>query len=168
MPRIFPPVNRKQHEAQRDVAETSSKGHGRVQRHRLETSSRLAGHLEWPGLAQVCRLERRTYRDGKWTGEFEYAITSVPRAKADAARLLNWWQGHWDIENRSHYVRDVTLGEDACRIRRENAPQNFAALRNALISLLRLDGHRNLAAALRDCTWKSPPFLAKLGIFKKE
>ena len=95
----------------------SSKGHGRRERRHLEASTRLAGHFDWPGLEQVCRLTRTTRRDGKWTTEIDYAVTSVPRSLAGAAELLRCWRGHWDIENRSHYVRDVTFQEDACRIR---------------------------------------------------
>jgi predicted transposase YbfD/YdcC len=127
----------------------------------------LADHSDWPGLTQVCRLVRTTRRGGVDTTEIDFAITSVPRNQANAAQLLAWWRGHWGIENRSHYVRDVTLDEDACRIRKGDAPQNLAALRNAIISLLRLEGHTNIAAALRECTWKNQQMLAKLGIVKK-
>jgi hypothetical protein len=161
-------VNQRLHEQHLDVAETTSKGHGRRARHSLEVSTRLAGHLDWPGLEQVCRLTRTTCRGGKWTTEVDYAITSAPRSLAGAAELLRCWRGHWDIENRSHYVRDVTFQEDACRIRTGSAPQNLAALRNATIALLRFHGHTNLAAALRACTWKTQQLLATLGIFKKE
>ena len=99
--------------------------------------------------------------------EIDYAITSVPRNQADAAQLLAWWRGHWGIENRSHYVRDVTLAEDACQIRKGDAPQNLAALRNAIVSMLRIEGHTNIAAALRKCAWKTQRVLAILGIVKK-
>jgi predicted transposase YbfD/YdcC len=161
-------VNQRLHNQHRDVVQTTSKGHGRRERHHLEASTRLAGHLNWPGLQQVCRLTRTTLRKGKWTTEVDYAITSVSRSRAGAAELLRYWRGHWGIENRSHYVRDVTWQEDACRIRTGSAPQNLAALRNSLMALLRLHGHTNLAAALRACTWKTQPLLAMLGIFKKE
>jgi hypothetical protein len=143
-----------------------NKGHSRRERRRLEVSTRLAGQLDWPGLQQVCRLTRRTCRRGHWITEVEYAITSVPRTLAGAVQLLVWWRDHWGIENRSHYVRDVTLQEDRCRIRRGHAAQNFAALRNAVVSFLRLQGHTNLAAALRDCAWKPQRLFAMLGIFK--
>jgi hypothetical protein len=133
----------------------------------LQVSTRLAGKLDWPGLEQVCRLTRQTFRQGQSTTEVEYAITSAPRSLAGAAQLLGWWRDHWGIENRSHYVRDVTLREDDCRIRRGNAPQNFAALRNATVSFLRLEGSTNLAAALRECVWKPQRLFARLGIFKK-
>jgi hypothetical protein len=161
-------VNQQQHEKHLEVAETSNKGHGRLEQRRLEASTRLAGHLDWPGLQQVCRLTRTTRRRGQWTTEIDYAVTSVPRSLAGAMELLRWWRGQWGIENRSHYVRDVTLQEDGCRIRTGYAPQNLAALRNAVIALLRLHGHHNLAAGLRTCTWKTQRLLAMLGIFKKE
>jgi predicted transposase YbfD/YdcC len=134
-----------------------------VQR-RLQATPRLAGRLNWPALAQVCRLVRTTWRDGQRREEIEYAITSVPRAQADAACLLNWWRKHWGIENRLHYVRDVTFGEDASRIRTAQAPQNLAALRNAAISLLRFEQQPNIAAALRQHAWQPQRLFAKLGL----
>lgn len=156
-----------QRQSHLDVAETFEKSRGRLERRRLQASTRLAEQTDWPHLEQVCRIVRTTRRDGDETIEIDYAVTSVPREQAGAEQLLAWWRGHWGIENRTHYVRDVTLGEDACRIRKAAAPQNFAALRNAIVSLLRLDGHTNIAAALRKCTWKTQPTLAMLGIFKK-
>jgi hypothetical protein len=95
-----------------DCAETLGKEHGRVVRRKLETTTRLAKHLDWPGVAQVCRLTRTTLRKGVESVEIEYGITSVPRSLADAIKLLEWRRGHWGIENRSHYVRDVTMGEE--------------------------------------------------------
>lgn len=150
-----------------DVAETQGKRSGRLEHRRLQASTRLSDHSDWPGLAQVCRIVRTTKCNGRETVEIDYAVTSVPRDQADAAQLLDWWRGHWGIENRSHYVRDVTLDEDACRIRKGDAPQNLAALRNAIISMLRLQGHANIAEGLRACTWKTQRMLAKLGIVKK-
>ena len=150
-----------------DVAETVGKSRGRIERRHLQASTRLAAYSDWPELAQVCRLVRTTRRNGVETTEIDYAITSVPRDQADAAQLLAWWRGHWGIENRSHYVRDVTLGEDACQICKGDAPQNLAALRNAIVSMLRMEGHSNIAAALRACTWKTQRMLAMLGIVKK-
>jgi hypothetical protein len=149
------------------VAETVSKRSGRLEHRRLQASTRLAQYSDWPDLAQVCRLVRTTTRGGVETVTIDYAVTSVPRDQADAAQLLAWWRGHWGIENRSHYVRDVTFDEDACRIRKGDAPQNLAAFRNAIISLLRLEGHINIAAGLRACTWKTQQLFAKLGIVKK-
>jgi predicted transposase YbfD/YdcC len=83
------------------------------------------------------------------TRETRYFITSVPRALAKAHQLLAWVRGHWCIENRSHYVRDVTFGEDASRVRQGSGPQVLAAMRNAAIGFLRTLGVGNIAEALR-------------------
>lgn len=68
--------------------------------------------------------------------ETVYGITSLPPARASAERLLDILRDHWRIENCLHYVRDVTLGEDACRVRKGSAAQVLAGLRNAIIHLL--------------------------------
>jgi hypothetical protein len=96
-----------------------------------------------------------------------YAITSVPKEQADAETLLGWWRGHWGIENRSHYVRDVTMGEDASRIRTGAAPQILAAFRNAAIGWLRLQGVENIAEALRRNAAQVPRLLRSVGILKQ-
>jgi predicted transposase YbfD/YdcC len=123
--------------------------------------------LDWPGIAQVCRIERWRYSRDKEEHEIAYAITSVPRNLADASILLGWNRGHWRIENCSHYVRDVTLGEDASQIRKGNAPQVLAGLRNSILTSLRAEGAKNIAAALRKNAYQVTQLLAKLGIFKK-
>lgn len=127
----------------------------------------MAKHLDWPGVAQVCRLERWRRLRGQETHDVAYAITSVPRHLADAAQLLASQRGHWGIENRSHYVRDVTFGEDASQIEKGHAPQILASLRNGLIAALRAEGVTNIAAALRKNALKVPHLLTKLGIVKK-
>lgn len=109
----------------------------------------LDGYLDWPGAAQVCRIETEVSRGSEATHEVSYAITSVPRARAGAATLLAWHRGHWGIENRLHWVRDVTMGEDGNRTRTGSGPQVLAALRNTAIGWLRLAGSTNIAASLR-------------------
>jgi len=103
----------------------------------------------WPHLQQVCRLERQRVVKGKKQVEVSYAITSLPATEADAKRLLTLSRGHWGIENRLHWVRDVTFDEDRSQVRTGAAPQVLAGLRNLVISLVRRDGHSNVAAALR-------------------
>jgi predicted transposase YbfD/YdcC len=149
------------------VTETRTKEHGRLVHRRLQSTTRLSGHLDWPGAAQVCRLTRTTRRNGETHVETEYAITSAPRDLAHAEHLLHWWRGHWGIENRVHYVRDVTFGEDASRIHKGSAPENFASLRNAAITFLRCLGCCNIAFALRQNAWQPQRLLAILGILKK-
>lgn len=115
-------------------------------------------------MGQVCQLTRTVTNKGETTREVEYAITSVPRRKADAGKLLSWWRGHWKIENQLHYVRDVTMGEDASRIRTKTAPENMASVRNAVIGFLRRLGHTNIATALRENALKVNELQSRLGI----
>jgi hypothetical protein len=141
------------------------KGHGRRERRTLTATTALNGYLDWPGVGQVGRIESVVERDGRRTEEIRYFITSVPRAMAGAAGLLSWSRGHWTIENRSHYVRDVSLGEDASRIRKGSGPQVMAALRNLAIGLLRSTGAENIAAVMRRNAARVGELFTKLGIF---
>lgn len=120
----------------------------------------------WPGLEQVIRLERTTKRQGQSTTEVQYAITSLSRRQADAAKLLQLWRSHWGIENRLHWVRDTLWQEDRCRIRNPRSGHNMAAFRNAAINLLRLAKAPNLTAAIRENAYRVDRLLAKLGIMK--
>ena len=137
---------------------------GRTEVRELWATTRLNAYLDWPGVGQVCRLERVVKAGGVQTREVAYAITSAGPEWADAAALLGSWRGHWGIENRLHYVRDVTLGEDASRIRSGSAPEVMAALRNAAITLLRLSGVANVAAALRENAYRVKDLLSTLGV----
>jgi predicted transposase YbfD/YdcC len=127
------------------------KGHGRIERRELVSSSVLAGRLDWPGMAQIFRVkrQRQQVKTGKQEEETVYGITSLSAKQAGPRKLLKYVRGHWAIENRSHHVRDVTFDEDRSQVRCGNTPQVMAALRNTAIGLLRLAGHRNIAAACR-------------------
>ena len=103
--------------------------------------------IEFEGAAQVAQLRRTVTRNGKKTVEVVYLITSD--READPATLAAWVRGHWHIENKLHWVRDVTYQEDKSLVRTGNAPRVMASLRSLAISLLRLDGHANIAAANR-------------------
>lgn len=81
-----------------------------------------------------------------------YGITSLSPLAADAGRLLGFTRGHWGIENGLHYTRDVTLGEDRCRVRRAQAPRALASLRNVAVYLLRNTDYPSVAAATRAMT----------------
>jgi hypothetical protein len=120
----------------------------------LRVSCALNDWAEWPYLAQVGELVHTWQRKGETHREVSYLITSLPREEARPRRLLKLIRGHWGIENRLHWVRDVTFDEDRCQIRSEAAPQVMSALRNLVIGLLRLTGTSNIAAALRDCAWE--------------
>lgn len=101
-------------------------------------SEEVVAYLAWPGLAQVARVERRRWVRGRESVEIAYLITSLPADKAAPERLLQLIRDHWAIENRLHYVRDMTFLEDRCRIRAGARP--IATLRNLAISLIRRAG----------------------------
>ena len=92
----------------------------------------MKGYSDWPGLEQAFVLTRSRTIRGKTTTETAYGITSLPRKHADAKTLLRLTRGHWGIENRLHGVRDMTFGEDACRVRKGPAPHRLAAVRKYL------------------------------------
>ena len=102
-----------------------------------------------PGLPRAPPPGRR--EDRGIEDKVTYAITSLPPARADAAALLTLLRDHWGIENRLHYVRDVTFDEDRSAVRTKAAPQVAAACRNLVIALLRRAGATNIAAACRTC-----------------
>ena len=131
------------------MATTLDKGHGRLEKRTLRTTTILTKHQDWAGLKQGFALVRERTVKGVKTVETVHGITSLPPERADAQRLLAITRGHWGIENGLHYKRDVTLGEDTSRIRKGVAPQVMAALRNSLIHLLNHAVGPNLAAALR-------------------
>lgn len=122
---------------------------GRREVRELVASTALNEWAEWPHLAQVVRRITRVTQRDVTTEKTHYYITSLPPEKADPQRLLALSRGHWGIENRLHWVRDVTFDEDRCQVRSEAAPQVLAALRNTAIALLRWMGATNIAAAMR-------------------
>ena len=136
----------------------------RWERRRLRAPAVLNEYLDWPGLGQVCCMERTRRHKGRETVERAYAITSLTVERADGARLLGIWRGHWGIENRLHWVRDVVFGEDQSQVRTESAPQLLAALRNLVIGMLRLNGVKNISAALRHYGWKPWETLLLIGL----
>lgn len=94
-----------------------------------------------------------------------YLITSLSAEQASPQRLLALNRGHWEIENRLHWVRDVTFGEDQSQIRTGSGPRMMALLRNLAISLVRLrHGAQWIAQALRDLAARPHQALAMVGL----
>jgi predicted transposase YbfD/YdcC len=123
-----------------------STGHGRRARRTIRAALAPAW-IGFDGAAQVAQLRRTVTANGKKTVEVVYLITSDRDAGPDT--LAAWVRSHWEIENRLHWVRDVTYQEDKSLVRTGNAPRVMATLRSLAISLLRLDGNTNIAAANR-------------------
>ena len=117
------------------------------------TSTELNGYIDFPHAAQVFAIQRETTEmvSQKFRSETVYGITSATTQRASPERILTLSRKHWSIENRLHWVRDVTFDEDRSRIRRGAGAQVMASLRNLAISLLRMAGAEIIAPALRQC-----------------
>ena len=149
-----------------ESARTVDIGHGRIEQRNLTTSEALMDYSDWPGLAQVFELGRHVIikKTGEERVEVVYGVTSLRSEQVTPGRLLDLVRGHWHIENKSHWVRDVTFDEDRSQVRCGNIPQVMAALRNTVIGLLRWAGHTNIAAACRRLAAQPAQALALIGI----
>ena len=93
--------------------------------------------------------ERIEVSTGQVKQKTQYGITSLSPNQASAADLLALRRGHWTIENKFHWVRDVVLGEDASQVRRGVIPQVMSALRNTALVVLRFAGYQRMSEAMR-------------------
>lgn len=132
--------------------ETIEKAHGRIETRTLTASPASPLWLTWPHAAQVFCLERHFVRvkDGVIEHAVVYGVTSLTRAEASPADLLDLVREHWAIENGLHYRRDEALKEDRCTLRREQAAPAMAALNNLVVGLLLPRGVTNLPDARRE------------------
>ena len=129
------------------------KGHGRAERRTLKVTAVAAG-LAFPYAAQAIQIVRRRRpltgkNSKKWSTQTVYAVTSLTVGQARPAELALMVRGHWGIEDRLHWVRDMDWDEDRSQVRTGNGPRVMASLRNLAIAVLRLSGHASIAAALR-------------------
>jgi predicted transposase YbfD/YdcC len=129
------------------------RGHGRAERRTLKITTVAAG-LAFPHAAQALQIVRRRRplsgkNSKKWSTETVYAVTSLTVTQARPGQLAGILRGHWSIEDRLHWIRDVTYDEDRSQVRSGNGPRVMASLRNLAITILRLTGETNIAAALR-------------------
>jgi len=148
-----------------DQVTTVDKGHGRLETRTLERTCALNGYLDWPEVGQVLRrtCQRVMLTTGQVSEEVRYGVTSLGWQEADARLVEALWRGHWGIENKVHYVRDVTFGEDASRIHVGQAPQALAALRNGLLTLVRSTGVTAIADAVRSYAASLPETFQLIG-----
>jgi predicted transposase YbfD/YdcC len=133
------------------LAHTCSKGHGRVERRKLVASTELNEWLAatWPGVEQAFCIQRTSSRQSRRHTQTVYGITNLSPRQASAARLLEVVRRHWTIENRLHWRRDVTLGEDHCQVRKGKAPLVLAALNNVVLALFDFLGVGNVKEQMR-------------------
>jgi len=130
---------------------TLDKAHGRIEERKIWVSSELKGYSDFPYAEQVFMIERYTTKlDGSCPStEIAYGITSLSAEKASPERLLSINRGHWEIENRLHWVRDVTFDEDRSQIRKGKGPHCMASLRNLVISIFRMLGFKYIPSGIR-------------------
>jgi predicted transposase YbfD/YdcC len=130
------------------ACQARERGHGRTERRTLKVTS-VAKGLAFPHAAQAIQIVRRRKAKGKWSTETCYAVTSLTVTQASHTQLAAIIRGHWGIEDRLHWVRDMDFDEDRSQIRTASGPRVMASLRNLAITILRLAGATSIAAALR-------------------
>jgi len=145
---------------------TAGKDHGRLERRTVETSTLLNGYLNWPGVQQVIRytyhaVDRKT---GAVCHQVTHGITSLSCAQAQPKQIAELHRAHWTIENVVHYVRDETLGEDRCQLHSGKSAQALAALRNAVLNVLRYQGWSRIPSAIRHYAANLQEALELLGV----
>jgi hypothetical protein len=106
---------------------------------------------DWQGLEQVFRLERTRLmlKTGVLEHEVVYGLSSLSMRQASPERMLSFVRDHWAIENKLHYRRDGSLGEDACQTRTGPVPHLLAQLNSTVLSLMDRAGVRNVARQMR-------------------
>lgn len=134
--------------------EQINKGHGRIEKRNVSISQTPDGIRPWPGLTTIIRVEsqRQLLRHQfiEVTTETRYYISSLSATAQEFALRI---RGYWGVENKVHYVRDVTQGEDLSRIRTTPLPQLLAIARNFTLNLYRDLGFENMAQAQRLCSF---------------
>ena len=130
------------------------KGHGRIEKRTVSICQTTDGIREWPGLKTVIRVESERHVFNaqviEVSTETRYYISSVNESAQALAQRI---RGYWGVENKVHYVRDVTQGEDKSRIRTTPLVQIFALTRNFALNLYRESGFKNMAQANRLCSF---------------
>ena len=155
---------------------TRDQGHGRAETRRCRVTDAPARiRAMFPHARQVARITRTvtrtvTARTGrqrtrtqKTSSETVYVVTSLSAREAAPAHIAAYVRGHWAIENKVHWVRDVTFAEDACKVRAGFRPRVLATLRNLAIGLLRQAGYTSIAGTIRAIEYDTALLLAILG-----
>ena len=154
--------------AEAPVLETCAdldKGHGRIEERRtavlrqldwLEGGRRFPGELRLPGAACLVRAETRVESRGALRTETRYFISSRALTATDAAAAV---RGHWAIENRLHWVLDVTFADDQSRLRKGHGARNMATVRHFALNLVRTATDKRSIKSRRKLAGWSPDYL---------
>lgn len=156
---------------------TSEKGHGRRERRTIQVMDAPAHvRARFPHARQVALVERyvtrtvRVKKGKRWVRKqvqsavAVFIITSLDAREAAPAHLAGYVRGQWTIENKVHYVRDVTFREDSSRVRTGPRPRIMATLRSLAIGLIRQAGYTKIAATIRKIKHDTGLLLAILGL----
>ena len=144
------------------------KGHGRIEERRMAVlrevdwmrgERRFPGELRLPAIACLLRAETRVETNGRHRCETRYFVSSRPLAATEAAEAV---REHWAIENRLHWVLDVTFGDDQSRLRKGHGARNMATVRHFALNLVRCaEDNRSIKSRRKIAGW-SPDYLHNL------
>jgi predicted transposase YbfD/YdcC len=144
------------------------KGHGRIEERRmtvlretdwLDGLRRFPGELRLPGVACLLRAETRVERRGATRTETRYFISSRALSPHEAATGV---REHWAIENRLHWVLDVTFADDQSRLRKGHGARNMATVRHFALNLVRAATDKRSIKSRRKIAGWDPNYLEAL------
>jgi predicted transposase YbfD/YdcC len=156
---------------------TEERGHGRWERRTIQVLD-APGHTSkrFPHARQVALIERyvtrtvRVKKGKRWVRQQRrsavavFIITSLSAREAGPEHIAGYARGHWTIENKVRWVRDVTFREDSSQVRTGPRPRIMATLRNLAMGLIRQAGYRKIAATIRRIKHDTGLLLAILGL----
>ena len=145
---------------------TTETGHGRHEERSVRTTAEIVGKTDFPHVAQVVRVERtvKKVKTGEVSHDISFYITSLPPQEADDSKLGGLIRGHWGIENKLHWIRDVICGEDDSKIGKGSGPRVLASLINLAISLFRLAKKKCMSKEFRRCGLYTEVALSYIGL----
>lgn len=126
-------------EADCDYYVNEEKSRGRTERREVWVTANLdwlPQKKAWKDLTSIACLKSTREIKGKETIEYRYYIASL---EGDAWKIGNAIRSHWSVENKLHWQLDVSYGEDGCKIRKDNGPENFSIIRRVTLNLLKSD-----------------------------
>lgn len=137
--------------------EQSPPDHGRIETRKIWTTTELNNYIDFPHVGQAFIIERHCIekKNGKFSVEIAYGITSRSPEQANPQRVLKVNRGHWTIENSCHYIIDWNYDEDRSRIRTGYGPENITRLRRFAIGVIKAKGVRSVAQKMRQLTFNT-------------
>ena len=142
--------------------QTDERNHGRLELRRVTVCTDIKSLQEkhkWPGLTSIIMVEYIASENGENRRETRYYISSLDKTAVFMAKAI---RQHWGIENGLHWVMDVVFGDDDCRIRKDNAPANFATIKHMASNVLRSSKEKESMKSKRHMAAWDEDFLFEL------